>query len=281
MAIIQAILMGFIQGLTEFLPVSSSGHLVLISSLCEVFCKNSHILLSGQQEVFFDIVLHVGSLVAVLIYFKQDIMTIIKEFTQAIKSKDFSAPEAKLPLLLILGTIFTILVAFPLKDFTEKLVSSPSIVGAFIFITGIILFTSEFASKHIKPDQKIDVKKAILIGIAQGFASFPGISRSGSTISMGLLLGLDRVTSARYSFLLSILIIVGTSIFYPVLEFTPAQIISFNWTAIAVGFVVSLIISYFCIKYFLKFLGKHSMQVFAYYCAIMGLSMMVFFHFVK
>lgn len=278
MQYIQSVFMGLIQGLTEFLPVSSSGHLVLISSICKVFCSKD-ILLTGQQEVFFDIILHVGSLFAVVIYFKNDLVKIIKEFIQAVKTKDFSSPEAKLPGYLLLGTCLTILVALPLKDFTEKLVSSPVIVGFFIFITGCILFFSESVSNKIQKTDKIDVKKAILIGIAQGIAAFPGISRSGSTISTGLLLGLDRVASARYSFLLSILIITGTSIFYPILEFSPSQMLSFHWNLLIVGFIVSLVVSYFCIKYFLKFLGKHSMKIFAYYCWVMGAFMAVFFHF--
>ena len=278
MAILQAILMGFIQGLTEFLPVSSSGHLVFISSLCKLFSGNE-IILTGQQEVFFDIVLHVGSLIAVLIYFKSDLQKIIKETSVAVKTRDFSSSEAKLPIYLILGTFFTILIAYPLKDFSEKLVASPAIVGVFIFITGWILFLSDILSKRIKQSNKIDVKKAIMIGIAQGIAAFPGISRSGSTISVGLLLGLDRVTSARYSFLLSILIIMGTSIFFPILEFSPAQLISFDWISISIGFFVSAVVSYFCIKYFLQFLGKHSMNCFAYYCWIMGSTMAIVFHF--
>lgn len=278
MPIIQSILMGLIQGLTEFLPVSSSGHLVLISSLCKLFCGNE-LMITGQQEVFFDIILHVGSLIAVLIYFKNDLIKIIKEFVNAVRTKDFTAPEAKLPVFLVIGTVFTILVALPLKDFSESLVESPVIVGFFIFVTGCILFFSEKISQKIQKTNNIDVKKAIIIGIAQGIAAFPGISRSGSTISTGLLLGLDRVASARYSFLLSILIIMGTSIFYPVLEFTPAQMMGFNWSLLIIGFIVSMLVSYFCIKYFLQFLGKYSMKVFAYYCWTMGLFMVVFFHF--
>lgn len=278
MAYIQSVLMGIIQGLTEFLPVSSSGHLVFISSLCKILAGHE-LVLTGQQEVFFDIVLHVGSLVAVLIYFKDDLAKIFKETKNAIKTKDFSAPEVKLPWFLFFGTVCSVLVALPLKDFCEKLVESPAIVGAFIFITGWILFLSDVISKKLEKTDKIDMKKAVIIGIAQGFAAFPGISRSGSTISVGLLLGLDRVTSARYSFLLSILIIMGTSIFFPMIEFTPSQLAVFNWPVLLVGFVVSAIVSYFCIKYFLKFLNNHSMRCFAYYCWVMGLIMSVGFHF--
>ncbi len=278
MAILQSILMGIIQGLTEFLPVSSSGHLVFISSLCKAFCGHE-VLITGQQEVFFDIVLHVGSLIAVLIYFKKDLSAICVDLRDAFIKKDFSSSGVKLSFYLLIGTICTVAVAFPLKDISEKLVGSPSIVGGFIFATGWILFLSDIISKKIKKIEKVGLKEALLIGVVQGLAAFPGISRSGSTISAGLLLGLDRVTSARYSFLLSILIIMGTSIFFPILEFSPSQIASFDWTAILIGFLVSAVVSYFCIKYFLQFLGKHSMKCFAYYCWFMGIFMMVGFHF--
>lgn len=277
MSIIQAILMGIIQGLTEFLPVSSSGHLVFVSSLYKLLCGHELSLTSGE-EVFFDIILHVGTLVAVFIFFRKDLIKILQEFIKAVKTKDFSAPEAKLPGYLFLGTIFTVLVAFPLKDFCEKLVSSPVIVGCFLVITGMVLFFTEVISEKINKTDKIDIKKAIIIGIAQGLAAFPGISRSAMTISTGMLAGLDRVASARYSFFLSILIIMGTSVFYPILEFDAAQLSAFRWDSIAVGFFVSLVVGYFCIKYFLQFLNKHSMKGFAYYCWIMGILTALLFH---
>lgn len=277
MGIIQAILMGIIQGLTEFLPVSSSGHLVFVSSLYKLL-SGKQMTLSSAEEVFFDIIMHVGTLIAVLIFFRKDLIKIIKEFSLAIKTKDFSAPEAKLPIYLTIGTVFTVLVAFPLKDISEKLISSPVIVGCFLVLTGFILFFSEKVAEQINKTDKIDMKKAIVIGIAQGIAAFPGVSRSAMTISSGLLMGLDRITSARYSFLLSILIILGTSVFYPMLEFNPSQMAAFRWDSIVVGFLVSLVVGYFCIKYFLQFLNKHSMKAFAYYCWIMGVLMAVLFH---
>ena len=153
-------------------------------------------------------------------------------------------------------------------------------VDIFIFLTGCILYIGEWASekKQVKTD-KVDLKTAIIIGLAQGIASIPGISRSGSTISTGILLGLDRVTCARYSFLLSLPIIIGASIFYPILELELNEFLNFNWIAFIVGFFISFVSGYFCIKYFLKFLAKHSMKVFAYYCWIAGAFMFVFFKF--
>lgn len=279
MNLIQALFMGLVQGLTEFLPVSSSGHLVLSSSLYKFF-TNNEFLVNSSEEVFFDIVLHVGTLLAVFLFFKDDILKLIKAFIDGVKKRDFSNPEAKLSLFILGGTFFTILVAFPLKGISEKLINLPWVVGIFLFITGCVLYAGEYVSEHTKEKtDKMDWKKAILMGIAQGLAALPGISRSGSTISTGIFLGLDRVTCARYSFLLSIPIILGASIFYPVLELDLHEVLAYNWISIIAGFFVSFVSGYFCIKYFLKFLSKHSMKVFAYYCWIAGIAMFVFFKF--
>ena len=280
MNLIQAIIMGIIQGLTEFLPISSSGHLVLTSNLYKYFTKKDF-LTAGSEEVVFDIVLHLGTLLAIFIFFKDDIMKIVKQFFNACKEKDFSNKEAKLALFILIGTIFTVFVAFPLKIVSEKLMNLPYIVGIFLIITGAILYLGEWASEKIATKKEnIDLKTAIIIGIAQGIASIPGISRSGSTIATGLFLGLDRVECARYSFLLSLPIIIGASVFYPVLEVNMQDLLNFNWAAFAVGFIISFISGYFCIKYFLKFLAKHSMKTFAYYCWIIGIFVFVFFKFV-
>ncbi len=279
MNFIQAIFMALVQGITEFLPVSSSGHLVLASSLYKFFTNNEFVV-NSSEEVFFDIMLHLGTLLAVFIFFKDDIIKIIKAFFNACKTRDFSEPEAKLSLFILGGTFFTIIVAYPMKDISEKLINLPWVVGMFIFLTGCILYLSEFVSEKIKEKtEKMNWKKAILIGIAQGLASLPGISRSGSTISTGIFLGLDRVTCARYSFLLSIPIIVGASMFYPLLELDFKEVLNYNWGSIAAGFLVAFVSGYFCIKYFLQFLSKHSMKVFAYYCWVVGAGMFVFFKF--
>lgn len=279
MNLIQAIIMGFMQGITEFLPVSSSGHLVLTSSLYKYF-TNKEFITGGSEEVLFDIVLHLGTLLAVFLFFREDIIKITKAFVHACLKRDFADPEAKLAALILLGTVFTVIIALPLKIVSETLINLPYVVGIFIFITGCILYLGEWASekKAVKTD-KIDLKTAIIIGIAQGIASIPGISRSGTTISTGIFLGLDRVACARYSFLLSLPIIVGASIFYPILELNLHEILGYNWIAFAVGFFVSFVSGYFCIKYFLQFLGKHSMKIFAYYCWVAGAAMFVFFKF--
>lgn len=277
MGIIQAILMGIVQGLSEFLPVSSSAHLVFTSNLYKYFTgviETTH----SSQEVFFDIMVHLGTLIAVLIFFRKEVLDIIKALLHSLKTRDYSSTNTKLGLYIILGTFFTLLVAYPLKDISEKLVYSPIIVGCLLVLTGIVLFLSEWISKKMpEKSDKITLKTAILIGLAQGLAAFPGFSRSGWTIATGLFSGLDRVTAAKYSFLLSIPIILGTSMVYPFLEINMSEIVTYNWTSIIVGTIVSAIVGYFCIKYFLQFVAKFSLAVFAWYCVVVGAGMAAFF----
>ncbi|MBQ2645166.1 undecaprenyl-diphosphate phosphatase [bacterium] len=279
MTVLQTIILAIIQGLTEFLPVSSSGHLVITSSLYKIISGQDFIQ-AGSEEIFTDIMLHLGTLIAVIFFFRKDILNIIKAFIQACKTKDFSSLESKLPLYMLLGTFFTIIIAYPLNEFCEKMVSSPVIVGIFLIITGFILYLSEHLSKNTQNNQectKITLKQSIIIGIAQGIAACPGISRSGMTICAGLLTGLNRTTAARYSFLLSIIIILGSSIFYPVLKLENQELAVFNWFNISIGFIISAIVGYFCVKYFMAFLNKYSMKCFAYYCWIVGLCAIIFF----
>lgn len=271
MPIIQAIIMGFIQGLTEFLPVSSSGHLVLTSCIYKVL-TGVELVNNGPQEAFFDIILHVGTLVAIFVYFWNDIIDILKKFITACKVKDFSSNEAKIPLFIILSTIFTLIVVFPIKDIIENMLTAPIWAGVFLLVTATVLYSSEWISKKFsKKEENMTIKRSILIGIAQGLAIFPGLSRSGMTIATGLATGLDRVTCAKYSFLLSIPIIAAASLLYPLIEIDYKEFVGFDWVSIFVGFLVSAVVGYFCIKYFIKFLSKFSMNVFAYYCFAVGL----------
>lgn len=279
MNLIQAILMGIVQGLSEFLPISSSAHLVFTSNFYKVF-KGIEIVQTSNEEVFFDIMVHLGTLIAVLIFFRQDIMNILKAMWHAVKTKDWSNNEAKLGLFIIAGTIITVAMALPINNIAEKLVYTPAIVGILLFITGFALLYSEYKSKKIEAKKsEVDLKTSIFIGIAQGLASLPGFSRSGWTIATGLFLGLDRITSARYSFLLSIPIILGASMVYPLLEIDIQEAVTYNWSAIITGTVVSAVTGYICIKYFMKFISKFSLAIFGYYCIIAGIATAVFFSF--
>ncbi len=278
MHILQAIIMGIVQGLSEFLPISSSAHLVITSNLYKVL-KNIPIHEESTQEIFLDIMLHLGTLIAVLIFFRKDIFEIIKAFIKAVKTKDFSAQNAKLALYILLGTVITVVIAFPLNEVAGALVFSPAIVGLLLIFTGILLFSSEAYSKKIQEkSDNIDLKTSVIMAIAQGLAALPGFSRSGLTISAGLLSKKDRVSAAKYSFLLSIPIILGASMVYPFLKIDIKELATYNWTAIIIGTIVSAIVGYLCVKYFLKFVGKYSLAFFGYYCIIIGIFTFVFFN---
>lgn len=278
MDFIQAIISGIVQGLTEFLPVSSTGHLVLASAAYK-FVSGKSFVTTGQEEIFFDIMLHFGTLIALLIYFRQDITRLTKVFFAAIKDKTFAKDsESMIPVYIVIGTFATAALVLPLKDWFEADMNNPSIVGIQIMITGLLLFFTEFwSSRMSKTTNLLDWKKAIFIGLAQGIAVSPGISRSGATIAAGLVAGLDRVTSARFSFLLSIPIIFLAIVFDIGDQFKQGDIFTFNWTAIIAGTLLSAIVGYYCVKYFIIYLSKHRIDVFAYYCLAIGLFMFLFF----
>lgn len=276
MHLLQAILMGFIQGLSEFLPISSSAHLVFTSNIYKV-SNNIDITTHSTQEVFLDIMLHLGTLIAVLIFFRKDIKNIIKSIYLGIKNEDFSNSDFKLGVYIILGTLLTALVAVLLSNIADKLVFMPAGVGLFLVVTGWILLFSEWFSKRHAEKHDIKLKSAILIGLAQGLASLPGFSRSGLTIAAGLISGSDRITAAKYSFLLSIPVILGASMIYPLVNINLNEIITYNWIAIIIGTLVSGITGYFCIKYFIKFVEKFSLAIFGYYCVIVGIWAYMFF----
>ena len=277
MHILQAIIMGIVQGLSEFLPISSSAHLVITSNVYKVL-KGMEIAQESNQEIFLDIMLHLGTLIAVFIYFRKEILEIIKAFFVGIKTRDFSSKEAKLALYILLGTIITVLIAFPLHGIAENLVFAPAIVGILLIFTGILLFSAENYSKKLEEkSDNIDLKTSIIMAIFQGLAALPGFSRSGLTIASGLLCKKDRTTAAKYSFLLSIPIIVGASMLYPFIKIDMSEFVTYNWSAITIGTIVSAIVGYLCIKYFLKFVGKYSLAFFGYYCIIIGAVTFAFF----
>lgn len=277
MSILQAIIMGIVQGLSEFLPISSSAHLVIVSNIYKVL-TGIELAQESSQEIFLDIMLHLGTLIAVLIYFRKDILKILKAFFIALKTKDFSSKYAKLALYILFGTITTVFIAFPLHSVAENLVFSPAIVGILLIITGGLLFFSEAYSKKLTEKcTDINLKTSILMAIAQGLAALPGFSRSGLTIATGLLNKRTRTAAAEYSFLLSIPIILGASMLYPFIKIDMTEFTQFNWSSIIWGTIISAIVGYICIKYFLKFVGKYSLAFFGYYCIIIGIGTFVFF----
>lgn len=276
MHVIQAVLMGIVQGLSEFLPISSSGHLVFTSSFYKEI-KGLDAIVHSNQEVFLDIMLHLGTLIAVLIFFRKEILDIIKATYFAIKTRNFSDINSRVGIYVLLGTIITVLIAYPLNDFAAFLVFKPEYVAILLILTGMLLLFSEKIAKRICDKQPITFKRSLLIALAQGLAALPGLSRSGLTIATALLSGVSREEAAKYSFLLSIPIILGASMVYPFVEFNMKEITDYNWTAIIIGTIVSAIVGYYCIKYFIKFVSKFSLSIFGYYCIIIGTIVLFYF----
>ena len=273
---LQAIITGSIQGLSEFLPISSSAHIVFSNELYGLITGTKIVNVVQQEEIFFDIMVHLATLIAVLIYFFNDLKQIFCDFYKSIKEKNFNDENFKLVNYIALSTIITGIIGLLIKEKVEHLIQNPQIICVLLFITGLILFFSE---KMYKGDKKVTLKSSIIIAIAQGLAVFPGFSRSGLTIATGLFQGLNRVEAARFSFLMSIPIILLASMVYPIIELDLTQISTFNLKAIFFGFIASFLVGYFCIKYFMKLLGKLSLKSFAYYCFFVAVAMFLVFEF--
>ena len=269
---LQAIITGAIQGLSEFLPISSSAHIVFSNELYELILGIKEAGL--QEEIFFDIIVHLGTLFAVLIYFFKDLKEIFTGFFSAIKSKNYNNENFKIVNFIVLSTIITGFIGLLIKEPAEKLISNPQSICILLFITGLILLTSE---KFYKGNKEITLKNSILIAIAQGLAVLPGFSRSGLTISMALLCGIERVKAGRFSFLMSIPIIILASMIYPLIELDFSEISTFNHKAIILGFLTSFIVGYLCIKYFMKLLGRLNLRIFGYYCLVASVLMFALF----
>ena len=260
MEIIQAIVLGLIQGATEFIPVSSSGHLVLVPWL----------LGWGSPGLVFDTVVHWGTLVAVLAYFWRDWLELIGTWLRGLVRWDWRDPLARLVWLLILGSIPAAVLGFLFEDFFESLFGKPAWVALFLFVTAALLALGELLGKRRRNLADLGWLDAALIGLAQASAIAPGISRSGATISTGLFRGLERDAAARFSFLLATPIIFGAGLF----KLTdlgamadPAGQIS----VLAAGFLAAAVAGYVCIWGLLRYLKRGSLYPFAIYCAAAGL----------
>lgn len=266
---VQAVLMGAAQGISEFLPISSSAHIVFTSTIYKILAGTNFQNVTSE-EIFFDILIHLSTLVAVVIFFYKDLKEILAGFINGIKNKDYKNSEFQTGLFVIVATFITCIIAFFTKDAAHKLTENPLVVSILLLFTGCILFFSE---KLKKPSKNMDFKTSILIGIAQGLAVFPGLSRSGLTIATGIYNGIERVKAAKFSFILSVPIIILASVVYPLIEIDVPEIQNFNFKAIILGCITSFITGYFCIKYFMKYLEKFNLKGFAYYCWIIGILM--------
>jgi len=259
-SIAQAVVMGLIQGATEFLPVSSSGHLVLIPWLL------------GWQDpgLTYDSVVHLGTLVALLLYFRRQVLQLLSGWWQSLCTRSLTTDEARLAWLIIVSAIPGALVGYFAANLFDRLFGSPRAVLFMLLATGALLLAGERLGGKADTLRGMRVSDALVVGFAQACAIAPGISRSGATIAAGLMLGLRRDEAARFSFLMAIPIIAGAAgaqLFKKAL----AGAFMCQAPALAAGFLASLLTGSLAIRFLLDHLRSHSLRPFAYYCWAIGL----------
>lgn len=250
MTLISVIILAIIQGLTEFLPVSSSGHLALAGTIMSI----------PKEEISFEIVLHLGTLLAVIGVYRRDLLKLV---SGVLKGRRESLVLAG---LLALGSVPAAAAGFFFADAIAMLFAEPLVVSIMLIVTGCALFSTRFAPEGIRDHPSW--KGSLMVGVSQALALLPGISRSGFTISTGLFAGIRREEAARFSFLLSIPAITGAA----VLKLPDAGIGIVDLPFMAVGLAVSAITGYLALKVLLKFLTRGKFSMFAWYCWILGLA---------
>ncbi len=260
---------GIVQGITEFLPVSSSGHLVLMHNFFDIPISN---------ELVFDVTLHFATLLAVMYFFRKDIIILIKNWIKSIVKKDFS--KGKTAWFIILATIPAGLAGVLLEDYIESVFRSLLVVAIMLIAVGILFIVIERMAKQKDKIENMNWKNAFIIGLAQALALIPGTSRSGITILAGLNIGLKRKEAIKFSFLLSIPIILGAFI-TKVPDLINSNLQSDEYMLLAISFVFSYLAGFFAIKYFLKIAEKYTLNMFAYYRFALATIVLVFYFFTK
>jgi len=260
MSLLEAIFIGIIQGATEFLPISSSGHLVLLP----------HIFNTTKPDLALIAITHVGTLLAVLIYFRQDVWEIVKAVWAGLRQgRPLATAESRLGWYIVVGTIPAALVGLPLEGFFEEVFSTPIVAACFLLVTAVFLVIGERLLSGQKDVGDMSWLDAIVVGIFQMFALFPGLSRSGSTIAAGLWRGLDRTAAARFSFLLGTPAILGAGLLSS-FDIAAAGNVAAQLPDFAISFIAAAVSGYACIHFMLNWLRQRSLYVFAIYCATFG-----------
>lgn len=265
MDIFQAAVLGIVQGATEYIPVSSSAHLVIVP---HIFGWNIH----GKEAFVFDVLVQLGTLVGILLYFWRDLLDIVTSFLKA--PGNFKSHSTCTGWYLILATIPAGFIGILFKDEIAGFFDSPRAALMFLIVTGGLLILAEWLG--IKTRKAVEARDALAMGLAQTLALFPGISRSGSTISVGMLLGLNRAAAAKFSFLMSIPVMLGAAMVALNDMFESSEFLAANALPIFVGFLASAVSGYVVIKWLLDYLRNHSLYAFAAYCWVVGLLGLLF-----
>jgi undecaprenyl-diphosphatase len=265
---LDAILLGLVQGLTEFLPVSSSGHLVIIGSLLNV----------DTAGIIFEVMVHVGTALAVCVFLRRDIREVFAGLIRLIKAARSrssltrlirSDDGARLGLLVAVGSIPTALMGLCLSEIADRLFASVLPAGLGLIVTGLVL---RFAQRHDKGDKgvlEVSWLDAVMVGVAQGLAIAPGVSRSGATVACSLMRGISRPVAARLSFLMSIPVILGAVVF-ELVKYTPGSGAAVTWLQLVLGASVAAASGFVAVSIFMRLINQGKLAVFSWYCFALG-----------
>jgi undecaprenyl-diphosphatase len=253
MTINQAVISGIVQGITEFFPISSSGHLVLLHNLLGV----------KEAALAFDVFLHFGTLLSIILFFRKDIINMLVRDRTMLK-------------FIIIGSIPTVIIGLIFKDMAESLFTNPRFVGISLIITGVFLFLASFFAmrwKMLRKEKQLGAVNSIIVGIAQGIAVVPGISRSGSTIGMALILGLSEENALKFSFLLALPAVLGANVLKA--REICGNLVSIEAVPFLVGGIVAAITGLIAIKAMFEILRKNLFFLFGIYCMLIGSAVVI------
>ena len=258
MEFVQILVLALVQGLTEFLPISSSAHLILAPLLLDF----------ADQGLAFDVAVHVGSLGAVIWYFRRELIVIIRDTLASVFSRQMT-PDARLGWAVVVGTVPVVIAGLLMKELVATELRSPLLIAGTTIGFGLLLLFADLTGKRTRDEHSLGWKDVILIGLFQAVALLPGTSRSGITMTAGLLLGLTRAAASRFSFLLAIpTILMSGGLVTLDLISSDTQV---DWNSLILGVVLSFFAAYLCIKLFLRFVEQVGMLPFVIYRLLLGL----------
>ena len=252
--LLETIILGLIQGLTEWLPISSTGHLRI---------TERYLFPSTPIPILFDVTLHIGTLIITLLFFRKD----VKKILLALSRLDFKTDEGRLIPLIVIGTIPPVLIGLAFSDLIESTFQTAVPIAVALILCGILLFSSRFAEEK---NDRVTYSVALLIGIAQGIAIIPGISRSGATIATALLVGVKKEKAFRFSFLLSIPAIIGALGLTVYKEHEALLNMGFSIVELLLGVLAAMVVSYFALKWLRRIIISKKFYLFAFYCWLFG-----------
>jgi len=265
MNLFQSFLLGVLQGLTEFIPISSTAHLLIGQHVLGIPADNTGLFV-------FNVLVQLGTLLALIVFFWKDLWAILKAFF----AKPFSTPLNRLAWYILIATIPALIFGYLLKSTVEALFQTQLLEAAIrLFITAVLLTLAEWLGKRNRNLEKMTWTDALFVGLAQVLAVFPGASRSGTTISGGMARGLDRPSAARFALLMAVPVMLAAG-GYESLDLLKLPHLSSFLPIVIVGFVAAAVVGWFTIRWLLGYLNRHSLYVFAIYCAVVGAACLIF-----